>query len=131
MFNKLSPLGGGSPPHVWRIPQSEHGANVFWRITSTCVENTSVLPIMLLAFKDHLHMCGEYLYNTGELAPGQGSPPHVWRIHDEHFKIWQTGRITSTCVENTYDVGLDRDASEDHLHMCGEYTWQLTILNPK
>ena len=38
---------------------------------------------------------------------------------------------TATVDDTGYDVGLDRDASEDHLHMCGEYTWQLTILNPK
>ena len=103
MFNKLSPLGGGSPPHVWRIPQSEHGANVFWRITSTCVENTSVLPIMLLAFKDHLHMCGEYATTSTIAEDEKGSPPHVWRILSITDPRYLLIRITSTCVENTQE----------------------------
>ena len=60
MFNKLSPLGGGSPPHVWRIPQSEHGANVFWRITSTYVENTVKVNVNVPLLWDHLHIRGEY-----------------------------------------------------------------------
>ena len=106
---------------MWRIHKNLIILARKIRITSTCVENTRLKRIALGNQQDHLHMCGEYLYNTGELAPGQGSPPHVWRIHDEHFKIWQTGRITSTCVENTHRNHPIQCFLEDHLHMCGEY----------
>ena len=50
----------GSPPHVWRILHSANKNAAEFRITSTCVENTTAINVILNFFEDHLHMCGEY-----------------------------------------------------------------------
>ena len=51
----------------------------------------------------------------------KGSPPHVWRIHDEVYSSNERKGITSTCVENTKTQKVFNRDDEDHLHMCGEY----------
>ena len=92
----------GSPPHVWRIQEqmSIYCSNI--GITSTCVENTNSGKIKTHQFKDHLHMCGEYDKRTGVQLCSLGSPPHVWRILNDLQEAIVNLRITSTCVENTY-----------------------------
>ena len=91
----------GSPPHVWRIQEqmSIYCSNI--GITSTCVENTNSGKIKTHQFKDHLHMCGEYLMTCKKRLLIWGSPPHVWRIRISTNSIDQITGITSTCVENT------------------------------
>ena len=66
-------------------------------------------------------MCGEYQAIPNWQAPQQGSPPHVWRIHDKARSFIPVLGITSTCVENTVDTGYLSHSLQDHLHMCGEY----------
>ena len=52
-----------------------------------------------------------------------GSPPHTWRIRDKITpKDVQYG-ITSTYVENTYNVDGNIAVVEDHLHIRGEYLY--------
>ena len=94
-------LNRGSPPHTWRIRY------YCWRfcrnkgITSTYVENTSVLSFRNFLTKDHLHIRGEYA-NIGTISKGAiGSPPHTWRIPAKSSCCHLVMRITSTYVENT------------------------------
>ena len=91
----------GSPPHVWRIPQFNHGGKYIGRITSTCVENTADSFSICSQRRDHLHMCGEYFELVSLTNHQAGSPPHVWRILINSHSLILLIRITSTCVENT------------------------------
>ena len=91
----------GSPPHVWRIRKGPKDIEGLFRITSTCVENTMLMALLNGKHQDHLHMCGEYLISKLYISITQGSPPHVWRIHQHQ-------------TQHSY-------TTVDHLHMCGEY----------
>ena len=71
----------GSPPHTWRIPLSWFSILKYSRITSTYVENTTWLIVLVTL--------------------PSGSPPHTWRILWFHFSAKLHYRITSTYVENT------------------------------
>ena len=71
----------GSPPHTWRILFLWLHRIQNLRITSTYVENTSLIGISLLMEQDHLHIRGEY------------------RV--ENYQPNWPYRITSTYVENT------------------------------
>ena len=77
---RLIPMLVGSPPHVWRIPIDDSDPDNPQRITSTCVENTTLTEELNRRHKDHLHMCGEYFSLKLQIFFFQGSPPHVWRI---------------------------------------------------
>ena len=54
----------GSPPHTWRILINELGKIIVSRITSTYVENTTLLLDQLKSDEDHLHIRGEYYSET-------------------------------------------------------------------
>ena len=71
----------GSPPHTWRI--RNHDPFGWWPtgITSTYVENTSLITVIFLLIRDHLHIRGEY---SVTIVTAISYP-----------------RITSTYVENT------------------------------
>ena len=71
------------------------------RITSTYVENTSLLTTMVILVWDHLHIRGEY------------------SVHISFFG--RVGRITSTYVENTCRLFIRFCNFQDHLHIRGEY----------
>ena len=74
-----------------------------------------------LSGKDHLHIRGEYDPSIEQRLRISGSPPHTWRIRDKITpKDVQYG-ITSTYVENTYNVDGNIAVVEDHLHIRGEY----------
>ena len=94
----------GSPPHAWRIPVLQLNRYTNIGITSTCVENTSWLPCRQIQERDHLHMRGEYWFIQSISIVFQGSPPHAWRIPAVGTKNTAQLGITSTCVENTYDL---------------------------
>ena len=94
----------GSPPHAWRILYELRPYQTDLRITSTCVENTSWLPCRQIQERDHLHMRGEYWFIQSISIVFQGSPPHAWRIPAVGTKNTAQLGITSTCVENTYDL---------------------------
>ena len=51
----------GSPPHTWRILTVKHEINIRLRITSTYVENTSIINRRSCVSQDHLHIRGEYI----------------------------------------------------------------------
>ncbi len=55
-----SRVGLGSPPHTWRILDDLTNAVDVLRITSTYVENTTLLLDNLQNSEDHLHIRGEY-----------------------------------------------------------------------
>ncbi len=60
-LKKISPLTAmGSPPHTWRIPKTTKNIWIILRITSTYVENTTWLIVLVTL--------------------PSGSPPHTWRI---------------------------------------------------
>ena len=111
----------GSPPHTWRILFTTRAGSRVVRITSTHVENTSLLFVSCWCSRDHLHTRGEYstLFNVGGVH--KGSPPHTWRILFLMSFLPINTRITSTHVENTFLVLLLFDHCQDHLHTRGEY----------
>ncbi|MBI1699757.1 hypothetical protein HYQ59_1103 [Lactobacillus crispatus] len=115
-------LNEGSPPHTWRIHYAYNEQEMFYRITSTYVENTNLSNDQSTLSEDHLHIRGEYRVLLSKELSGMGSPPHTWRIHFVvHEQIKKYG-ITSTYVENT---AIDKDSESwgrDHLHIRGEYT---------
>ena len=96
----------GSPPHTWRIlPVVDFEADD-GGITSTYVENTTVVSLVVNTSKDHLHIRGEYLIHLWLNHMQLGSPPHTWRI------LW---------------VPLLADPIvRDHLHIRGEYYFSRT-----
>ncbi len=51
----------GSPPHTWRILAYRSCHLVQYRITSTYVENTFYQYLLIVEFRDHLHIRGEYI----------------------------------------------------------------------
>ena len=117
----LTDLVKGSPPHVWRIQNIDFKNKEIFRITSTCVENTSKMTEQNPHQRDHLHMCGEYTALKDLSTSALGSPPHVWRILFLQMVEKPKPRITSTCVENTAKPYFSAVKRQDHLHMCGEY----------
>ena len=99
----------GSPPHTWRI--------------------LSFVNKLLSFHEDHLHIRGEYTHQLNWQASPLGSPPHTWRIRNCSMNMTDNVGITSTYVENTqyrYYVFL---AIQDHLHIRGEYSLELTGTN--
>ena len=88
---------------------------------STCVENTAFPYFSFTAPKDHLHIRGEYAQRCNCKEVGIGSPPHSWRILDQHLTIKAGYRITSTYVENTPFLATSFPVIADHLHIRGEY----------
>ena len=91
----------GSPPHTWRIPDPCHCIFVWFRITSTYVENTKGLTWFMYQVWDHLHIRGEYMEVCAKAGYKVGSPPHTWRIPTQIQVPNFFTRITSTYVENT------------------------------
>ena len=91
------------------------------RITSTCVENTSLSLCSSTRSEDHLHMRGEYPCLSINIFSWSGSPPHAWRILTLVIAEATQMRITSTCVENTHLHDYCNVLNRDHLHMRGEY----------
>ena len=111
----------GSPPHTWRIQASGTDLRQGSRITSTYVENTSLLLKRSASFKDHLHIRGEYLLPVSYWLKALGSPPHTWRIPYVAEAPAPEIRITSTYVENTIPANRRHACTKDHLHIRGEY----------
>ncbi len=93
----------GSPPHTWRILKNCRIVEIFKRITSTYVENTTNLAFFLQDFWDHLHIRGEYCWCVCWSWNVLGSPPHTWRIPSDDYGKESAVGITSTYVENTID----------------------------
>ena len=91
----------GSPPHTWRI--------------LSAADSSALLK------RDHLHIRGEYTSEIDLIFVLLGSPPHTWRILCIVISMDIHMRITSTYVENTYDVLTAEDNLQDHLHIRGEY----------
>ena len=60
---------------------AQYGKDVNGRITSTYVENTLLNNFKWTTLRDHLHIRGEYIDDSGEVEVWTGSPPHTWRIH--------------------------------------------------
>ena len=112
----------GSSPHTWRIPIEFHQNLPADRIISTYVENTSVNLIIFIAYKDHLHIRGEYTTFSSKELGYMGSSPHTWRIQLSVISMILTERIISTYVENTCILGLLSCTFKDHLHIRGEYS---------
>ena len=108
-------------PHTWRIHSHIKYMTTPTRITSTYVENTLTLPILLPVIKDHLHIRGEYPHKLERIVIILGSPPHTWRIPDPCHCIFVWFRITSTYVENTKGLTWFMYQVWDHLHIRGEY----------
>ena len=127
MFRKLKPLIIGSPPHVWRIPQTKGKSKRKTRITSTCVENTLSMKLwdkIRVGSPPHvwrIHLCNLCSNLTNRITStcventtnqrfkgsrASGSPPHVWRILSTSKALLNSDRITSTCVENTLNAWL-------------------------
>ena len=91
----------GSSPHTWRIQGRSSSLNVFYRIISTYVENTTGKSV-------------------SQYTP-LGSSPHTWRIPLTLVLVHIRLRIISTYVENTEKVRCLRTKIQDHLHIRGEY----------
>ena len=91
----------GSPPHTWRILIFSKLVWYVIRITSTHVENTTLLMSVIKCNEDHLHTRGEYEDVAALDDRALGSPPHTWRILAECSFNSFSVRITSTHVENT------------------------------
>ena len=112
----------GSPPHTWRTQSFCHFAEIGDRITSTYVENTSLCPIFLSHFLDHLHIRGEHKAFAILQKSGIGSPPHTWRTLKLVLLKKSKLRITSTYVENTKSLVRLSLSCRDHLHIRGEHS---------
>ena len=70
---------------------------------------------------DHLHIRGEYKNSQTDFIRFSGSPPHTWRILQYTIVKDSVNRITSTYVENTFQIKLKCRKIWDHLHIRGEY----------
>ena len=112
----------GSPPHSWRILQPLSISSKIDRITSTLVENTFSFAEHNLLGEDHLHTRGEYSHLQLRQLNQSGSPPHSWRIQHLWTHMMLCMRITSTLVENTFNLLVNSRCLKDHLHTRGEYT---------
>ena len=91
----------GSPPHTWRIREIIKLPHTEERITSTYVENTTLIEKEHFLMRDHLHIRGEY---------------SLWGV-----LCLLSIRITSTYVENTSLRFSAKVGTWDHLHIRGEY----------
>ena len=116
--------GRGSPPHTWRIHNSDKSAAKNFRITSTYVENTTLDLKQYRKFRDHLHIRGEYIRFAIINFGFAGSPPHTWRIRTVEARAISNPGITSTYVENTIIAWFTTALRQDHLHIRGEYLVQ-------
>ena len=85
------------------------------------MENTFSCTALIVAFRDHLHIRGEYFADRKQAQNELGSPPHTWRIPTTKATHKHYLRITSTYVENTQIKERDKDLNQDHLHIRGEY----------
>ena len=112
----------GSPPHTWRILIFSKLVWYVIRITSTHVENTTLLMSVIKCNEDHLHTRGEYEDVAALDYRALGSPPHTWRIQDGFYEDDKLIGITSTHVENTKMLPPSMTGLWDHLHTRGEYT---------
>ena len=99
----------GSSPHTWRIQGRSSSLNVFYRIISTYVENTTGKSV-------------------SQYTP-LGSSPHTWRIPLTLVLVHIRLRIISTYVENTEKVRCLRTKIQDHLHIRGEYHQVFALLH--
>ena len=93
----------GSPPHTWRTLSVKCIGDLSLRITSTYVENTTVLWNGKPTFQDHLHIRGEHLSSLLTPPIFLGTPPHTWRTLISISDGFPKFGITSTYVENTHD----------------------------
>ena len=69
----------GSPPHTWRKPSVFATDKRNPRITSTYVEKTFMVSLVLVRQQDHLHIRGENYKLLQRHQLLLGSPPHTWR----------------------------------------------------
>ena len=69
-----------SPPRVWGIPIRVSVIPWAYRITHTCVGNTTASRITSRPGRDHPHVCGEYDGHLRGWWWPLGSPPRVWGI---------------------------------------------------
>ena len=119
----------GSSPHTWRILFNAFASGHNSRIISTYVENTHPKLNLKMRKMDHLHIRGEYYFQTLKVYNLLGSSPHTWRILVSAMVAAIGLRIISTYVENTSYSHCRGSYYQDHLHIRGEY--QLTILEKK
>ena len=95
-------FGLGSPPLTWRKLKDVLSVLAPFRITSTYVEKTCSVSVLVHLIQDHLHIRGENKLGPHSLKSWRGSPPHTWRklLSSSSFK-----RLI-----------------RDHLHIRGENT---------
>ena len=72
-----------------------------FRITSTYVEKTQLIKMVIIIYGDHLHIRGENISNLINKIVYSGSPPHTWRKRKADSAAIARLRITSTYVEKT------------------------------
>ncbi len=107
---------------MWGIPIPYCNATFSSRITPTYVGNTNPCRRSGGLWQDHPHLCGEYTVRRSRSTLRLGSPPPMWGILLCLSNTAKCQRITPTYVGNTR-VRYRRDCpTEDHPHLCGEYT---------
>ena len=74
----------GSPPLAWGILQKEIADIRKYRITPTCVGNTTNDGRPQTINQDHPHLRGEYWANASSSFAVSGSPPLAWGIRSLH-----------------------------------------------
>ena len=74
---------------------------------------------------DHLHIRGENYQHQLMKTLHVGSPPHTWRKHKAVGKKTGEARITSTYVEKTKQLQINKFPCQDHLHIRGENSTEL------
>ena len=75
----------------------------------------------------HLHIRGEYAEVSVDHSRRVCSPPHTWRIR-VLMSSWDFGSMfTSTYVENTNVLTPNKENTNVHLHIRGEYSKQIPL----
>ena len=119
-MNKPRNLRGlGSSPRVRSRPN--HVGRARWRhgIISACAEQTSVLAALMVAFWDHLRVCGADELAAMAFSALRGSSPRVRSRLDELIQQVGCGGIISACAEQTILRCRVRRRYWDHLRVCG------------
>ena len=106
---------------MWGTQVIKLDAHAAGGITPTCVGNTPAGSQNPSHKKDHPHLCGEHVLSKPAVHDLVGSPPPVWGTHKKTDVVRQTGRITPTCVGNTYLSLATWLLVKDHPHLCGEH----------
>ena len=71
----------GSPPLARGIQQQAHMGTQYHGITPACAGNTDQSGAVLLPFRDHPRLRGEYRVHPRVLSGDLGSPPLARGIH--------------------------------------------------